>query len=111
MNRETATHYLTRKVAQIIQDTVECNVSPRAETDWRAAERIVAEHFGWMIGRMIGEPVEGDEAWCDCCPDWQLSDSVTFEDFDRQLGRVVWANTQSERRYLPRPPYGDVTFQ
>jgi len=110
MNRETATHYLTRKVAQIIHDTVEwCTEEPRAETDWLTAERIVRERFAWMIGRMIGEPVDAD-VLSKLYPDWRMADSATFEDFDRQLGHSIWSNTQGERRHLPRPPYGQITF-
>jgi len=109
MTRDQATQYLTRKVAQIIHDTMECSVDPRAETDWLAAERIVRERFGWMIGRIIGEPVEGD-ALAKCFPEWRMPDLVTYEDFDRQLGHSVWNNTQDERRHLPRPPYGQITF-
>jgi len=108
MTRETATYYLTRKVAQIIYDTVECSAKPRAETDWLAAERIVSTRFGWMIGRMIGEPLACDE-W----GHWNMSDAAdaaTFGEFDRVLGAAVWANTQCERRHLPSPPYGQITF-
>jgi hypothetical protein len=102
MNRETATHYLTRKVAQIIHDTVECNDDPRAETDWLAAERIVSERFGWMISRMLGETREAVH--------WILPEDATFTEFDRSLGQYVWSNTQSERSRLPSPPYGQITF-
>jgi hypothetical protein len=102
MNQATATHYLTRKVAQIIYDTVECCHDDRALTDWLAAERIVSEHFGWMISRMLGETREAEH--------WILPDDAAFDEFDRKLGGYVWSNTQSERRHLPRPPYGRITF-
>jgi hypothetical protein len=62
MNRETATRYLTAKIAKIIHDTVACELRDRSESDWLSAERIVKKHFSWFIDRVIGL-VDTQLAW------------------------------------------------
>ena len=97
MTRELATQYLTRKVAQILYDTVECALPDRSLSDWTEAERIVREHLGYLLdewGYLDGLPA-----------------TPTFEDWDARLGADVWRNVQSLRETLPRPPSGSVTFQ
>ena len=105
MDRGTAVHYLTRKIAKIIYDTVECELKDRAESDWLAAEKIVHRHFNWAVGRMIGTPEPGDGS-----SEFSRSGVSSYEEFERDWGMCVWLNARPHRASLPRPPYGNITF-
>jgi hypothetical protein len=109
VDRATAIQFLTTKVAQIIHDTVSCNLAERSESDWLAAERLVNEHFTSVIPLMLKPGVlfytdhRGTNRQ-------SLPESCSYVDFDRVMGLVVWTQTQPLRRYLPSPPYGMITF-
>ena len=107
MTRETATEYLTRKIAQMIYDTVECSVEDRAAVDWESAERLVNSNFQWLIGRAIGCPIESD-IFANC--DDPLPNEMSFETFEMSWGRIIWENFRGLRSKLPRPPYGNIVF-
>ena len=111
MRRETAVRYLTMKISKIIYDTVECALEDRAESDWLEAEKIVNNNFNTngFIGRMTGEPIEGD-TYAKFYKDWNLPDDCSYEQFEHKLGEFIWKNTQWARKNLPRPPYGKITF-
>lgn len=102
IDRETATRYLTAKIAKIIHDTVACELRDRAESDWLSAERIVRRHFSWFIDRVIG--------LVDSQLDWSLPENCSYEDFERKHGLVIWTNARLNRSELPHPPYGRITF-
>jgi hypothetical protein len=87
--------YLTKKIAGIFCDTVEWKgEGDRAKTDWEQAECMVDERPG--IIRWYSE---------------NLSDAVSYEEFEQKFGNYVWHCAQGLRRHLPRPPYGMITFQ
>lgn len=109
MNHDTAHHYLVKATAQIIHDTVECNLADRSLTDWLEAEKLVNEHLGWAKSSLVtGDPRCGFSIFS---PPWfgQLREP-SYDEFSEFFGELVWRNVQPLRRYLPRGPYGMVTF-